>query len=234
MVASSVSPTSDGCIITSFTIPRKQTPVSIDTDSAITPAADKKETPDTESNKSSSLKRKRKPVPGKGFNKSRQGCYNCKRRRVKCSEAKPECCSCNRMGLICVYPETPRPTLKRAHNAASSSSKSCVNLNYLQFYHHFLLEAYPPAPYGAEPVWHNVAAMSHEVCSSAKISKKPAYTDLLTPSTVRVPCQRHTWPFCSASHIVPWRRLLHPSAGSASRGHQWSQRSPVTTMSNDH
>ncbi|PTB48618.1 hypothetical protein M431DRAFT_525352 [Trichoderma harzianum CBS 226.95] len=139
-----------------------QTPVSTDTDSAITPTTDEKETLDIESNNSPPLKRKRKPVPGKGFSKSRQGCYNCKRRRVKCSEAKPECCSCNRMGLICVYPEAPRPTLKRSHNTASSSSKSCVNLNHLHFYHHFLLEAYPPAPHGAEPVWRNVAAMSHE------------------------------------------------------------------------
>lgn len=162
MVASSVSPTLDGGSITSFTIPCKQTPVSTDTDSVTTPTADEKETLDTENTKSQSLKRKKKPVPGKGFSKSRQGCYNCKRRRVKCSEAKPECCSCNRMGLICVYPEAPRPTLKRSHNTVSSSSKSCVNLNHLQFYHHFLLEAYPPAPHGAEPVWRNVAAMSHE------------------------------------------------------------------------
>ncbi|QYT03395.1 Zn(2)-C6 fungal-type domain-containing protein [Trichoderma simmonsii] len=162
MVTSSVSPTPDVSSITSLTIPCQQTPVSTDTDSATTPTADEKETRDTESNKSPPLKRKKKPVPGKGFSKSRQGCYNCKRRRVKCSEAKPECCSCNRMGLICVYPKAPRPTLKRSHNTVSSNSKSCVNLNHLQFYHHFLLEAYPPAPHGAEPVWRNVAAMSHE------------------------------------------------------------------------
>lgn len=174
MVASSVSPTLDGGSITSFTIPCKQTPISTDTDSVTTPTADEKETLDTESNKSPPLKRKRKPVPGKGFSKSRQGCYNCKRRRVKCSEARPECCSCNRMGLICVYPEAPRPTLKRSHNTVSSSSKSCVNLNHLQFYHHFLLEAYPPAPHGAEPVWRNVAAMSHEVCSSTRTSTNSA------------------------------------------------------------
>lgn len=234
MVASSVTPTSDGCSITSFTIPRKQMPVSTDTDCVTTPTTDEKETLDTESNNSPPLKKKKKPVPGKGFSKSRHGCYNCKRRRVKCSEAKPECCSCNRMGLFCVYPETPRPTLKRSHNTASSSPKPRVNLNHLQFYHHFLLEAYPPAPHGAEPVWRNVAAMSHEVCCSTRTSEKSAYTGLLTPWTVRVPCQRHTWPLCPASHFIPWRRLLHPSTGSASRRHQWPQRSLVTTMSDDH
>ncbi|KAL7905191.1 hypothetical protein GGI35DRAFT_461112 [Trichoderma velutinum] len=162
MVASSESPTTNGGNIISFATLSKQTPVSTDVGSAITPNADEKEALNTEINKSPPFKRKKKPVPGKGFNKSRQGCYNCKRRRVKCSEAKPECCSCNRMGLTCVYPENPRSTLKKSHSTSSSSLKSCVNLNHLQFYHHFLLEAYPPAPHGAEPVWHNVAAMSHE------------------------------------------------------------------------
>lgn len=234
MVASSVSSTSEGRSTTSFTVPGKQTPVLTDTDSATAPTADEKENLDTEVHKSPLPKRKKKPVPGKGFSKSRQGCYNCKRRRVKCSEAKPECRSCNRMGLFCVYPEAPRPTLKRSHNTGSSSSKSGINLNHLQFYHHFLQEAYPPAPYGAGSVWRNVAAMSHEVGTSTRTSEKSAYTGLLTPWTVRVPCQRHTWPFCPAPHFVPRRRLLHPGTGSASRRHQWPQRSFVTTMSDDH
>ncbi|EHK21677.1 uncharacterized protein TRIVIDRAFT_191975 [Trichoderma virens Gv29-8] len=130
--------------------------------SATPPKTDEKKSSDTESNESPSLNKKKKPVPGKGFNKSRRGCYNCKRRRVKCSEAKPECRGCNRMGLICVYPESPLPTLKRSHSTASSILKPRINLDHLRFYSHFLLKAYPPVPHGAEPVWHNVAAMSHE------------------------------------------------------------------------
>ncbi|PTB36186.1 hypothetical protein M441DRAFT_84025 [Trichoderma asperellum CBS 433.97] len=124
--------------------------------------ADVTEASNLEINESSTIKRKRKPVPGKGFNKSRRGCFNCKRRRVKCSEAMPECRGCNRMGLICIYPESHLPPAKRLHSARSSSPKPCANLDHLRFYHHFLAEAYPPTPLGAEPVWHNVAAMSHE------------------------------------------------------------------------
>ncbi|RFU77651.1 c6 transcription factor [Trichoderma arundinaceum] len=143
-------------------MPSRQTSILTNTDSATPPKAGENETPNTKINESLPLKRKKKPVPGKGFHKSRRGCYNCKRRRVKCSEAKPECRDCSRMGLICVYPESPLPTSRRSHGITSSSLKPSVNLDHLRFYHHFLLEAYPPAPHGAESVWHNVAAMSHE------------------------------------------------------------------------
>lgn len=41
--------------------------------------------------------------------KSKNGCDNCKRRRVKCDENKPHCLKCQKMGLECVYtPVIPR------------------------------------------------------------------------------------------------------------------------------
>lgn len=46
----------------------------------------------------------RKPVPRKGHTKSRRGCFNCKRRRIKCSETHPECNHCIKAGLHCEYP----------------------------------------------------------------------------------------------------------------------------------
>jgi hypothetical protein len=166
MTTFSESPMSDrSAEDTIFQISSRQTSVSTDTDAVATPyRAGEKEAPGA-GNNGTPLKRKKKPVPGKGFNKSRRGCYNCKRRRVKCSEASPECRGCHRMGLICVYPENSLPTPKRSNNALSASPKPGVNLDHLRFFRHFLLEAYPPAPHGAEPVWHNVAAMSHEVCA---------------------------------------------------------------------
>ncbi|SMN20894.1 similar to Saccharomyces cerevisiae YDR213W UPC2 Sterol regulatory element binding protein, induces transcription of sterol biosynthetic genes and of DAN/TIR gene products [Maudiozyma saulgeensis] len=39
----------------------------------------------------------------KFHNKSKNGCLNCKRRRVKCDEGKPFCKKCNNMNLDCVY-----------------------------------------------------------------------------------------------------------------------------------
>jgi hypothetical protein len=63
----------------------------------------------------------RKPIPRKGHTKSRRGCLNCKRRRIKCNEVHPgeqieciqprystnyrlECKHCVKAGLQCEYP----------------------------------------------------------------------------------------------------------------------------------
>jgi hypothetical protein len=46
----------------------------------------------------------RKPIPRKGHTKSRRGCFNCKRRRIKCNEQRPGCNHCIKAGLHCEYP----------------------------------------------------------------------------------------------------------------------------------
>lgn len=43
----------------------------------------------------------------RGHTKSRRGCYNCKRRRIKCQETKPACGHCVKGGLKCEYPSMP-------------------------------------------------------------------------------------------------------------------------------
>ncbi|KAJ3460138.1 hypothetical protein MRS44_011005 [Fusarium solani] len=103
---------------------------------------------------------KRKPVPGKGFAKTRRGCFNCKRRRVKCSECRPECQGCRRLGMHCVYPATTLPQVR--HSIASTTSRVNLSLDHLRFFHHFLIEAYPPHPHASSAVWQDVAALSHE------------------------------------------------------------------------
>ncbi|UZP40528.1 hypothetical protein NXS19_008344 [Fusarium pseudograminearum] len=50
----------------------------------------------------------REPRPGskrKPHHKSRKGCLNCRRRRVKCTEEKPRCWACERRDVTCVYPD---------------------------------------------------------------------------------------------------------------------------------
>ncbi|EXM15525.1 Zn(2)-C6 fungal-type DNA-binding domain [Fusarium oxysporum f. sp. vasinfectum] len=101
---------------------------------------------------------RRKPVPGRGFPKTRRGCFNCKRRRVKCSEHRPECQGCRRMRLPCVYPAAVLPDPQTVPSAPTVK----VCLDHLRFFHHFLAEAYPPHPYGASAVWQDVAALSHK------------------------------------------------------------------------
>ncbi|KAK1766589.1 c6 transcription factor [Phialemonium atrogriseum] len=100
---------------------------------------------------------RRKPVPGKGHRKSRRGCYNCKRRRVKCPEGRPECQHCSRMGLACVYPPPPK-----IHATLPATPTAGLDLDHLRFFHHFLVSAHPPLPSGVSTVWHSVAALAHE------------------------------------------------------------------------
>ncbi|RWA04728.1 hypothetical protein EKO27_g10380 [Xylaria grammica] len=46
----------------------------------------------------------------RGHTKSRRGCYNCKRRRIKCQETRPSCGHCVKTGLKCEYPLVPQIT----------------------------------------------------------------------------------------------------------------------------
>ncbi|KAK3293423.1 uncharacterized protein B0H64DRAFT_419172 [Chaetomium fimeti] len=43
----------------------------------------------------------------RGHTKSRRGCFNCKRRRIKCQETRPACGHCVKQGLKCEYPTLP-------------------------------------------------------------------------------------------------------------------------------
>ncbi|KAH7154923.1 hypothetical protein B0J13DRAFT_212882 [Dactylonectria estremocensis] len=54
------------------------------------------------------------PVPGRvsklarrPHRKSRNGCFNCKRRKVKCDEVKPACSNCIRFGIPCDFAPLP-------------------------------------------------------------------------------------------------------------------------------
>lgn len=50
--------------------------------------------------------------PRRYHTKSRNGCFNCKKRRIKCSEALPACNHCLEKGLSCEYPpgrSSPQP-----------------------------------------------------------------------------------------------------------------------------
>lgn len=53
----------------------------------------------------------------KFHNKSKNGCDNCKRRRVKCDELKPTCQKCINMNLECVY-SMPKP--RKAKGSSTS------------------------------------------------------------------------------------------------------------------
>ena len=68
----------------------------------------------------------RKPIPRKGHTKSRRGCYNCKRRRIKCNERHPECSHCTKAGLRCEYPANIIQAVQRS--SCSPHPQEVINL----------------------------------------------------------------------------------------------------------
>lgn len=58
----------------------------------------------------------------KYHSKSKKGCVTCKKRRVKCDEAKPTCSNCVRMKLECGYLEEPDAPPKRTKSDPDMSA----------------------------------------------------------------------------------------------------------------
>ena len=108
---------------------------------------------------------RRRPIPRKGHTKSRRGCLQCKRRKVKCQETLPECDHCRRIGLKCEYPPGPGSgrELTPSPTRALNGTPTTFSIEDLRFFQHFLLTAYPPLPIQGDAVWRDVAVISHHV-----------------------------------------------------------------------
>ncbi|KAH7141022.1 hypothetical protein EDB81DRAFT_654675 [Dactylonectria macrodidyma] len=105
---------------------------------------------------------RRRPIPRKGHTKSRRGCLNCKRRKVKCSETLPCCGPCERLGLACEYRDNADVAVMVSSPAqALQATPTQFTMQDLQFFQHFLFHAYPPLPLKGDSVWKEVAALSH-------------------------------------------------------------------------
>lgn len=107
------------------------------------------------------------PTGRRGHLKSRLGCFNCKRRRVKCNEKRPCCEHCRRLDLVCTYPTSANtsPTTPTAATSIGNVRKNptCLALEELRFYHQFLTRSFPTLPFHGEELWMKCTAMSHEV-----------------------------------------------------------------------
>ncbi|KAL7907366.1 hypothetical protein GGI35DRAFT_87531 [Trichoderma velutinum] len=131
-------------------------------------SVDLHESPSEQGSSDAVVRKSNKPLSRRGHFKSRLGCFNCKRRRVKCNELRPSCSPCSRLGLNCSYP-TPASTSSTSSSSTPSSSSltpraalSGIALEDLRFYHQFLLAAFPTLPLKAKDVWMDAAAMSHQ------------------------------------------------------------------------
>ncbi|KAL8281812.1 hypothetical protein RB597_009498 [Gaeumannomyces tritici] len=138
---------------------------------------------------SSSGDSSRSPPPPKqrlerrGHTKSRRGCFNCKRRRIKvtcfppisvpidasrrtdpspspwqCQENRPACGHCVKTGLKCEYPAAALVVVHQPRHQAP-----VFTLQDMRFFQHFLLRCYPHQPLNNDAVWtHEVPCLSQE------------------------------------------------------------------------
>ncbi|KAH6892452.1 hypothetical protein B0T10DRAFT_401320 [Thelonectria olida] len=141
-------------------VPRRLTPGLLSPAPSITGSASDHVSPELEEQDVRPNIR-RKPIPRKGHTKSRRGCLNCKRRKVKCPETLPACLTCKRLGLACEYPTTTQNRVTPTPSSALQSTGAQFTMEDLQFFRHFLFHAYPPLPLKSDAVWQEVATLSH-------------------------------------------------------------------------
>ncbi|CAK7223583.1 hypothetical protein SCUCBS95973_005228 [Sporothrix curviconia] len=97
-----------------------------------------------------------KRLERRGHTKSRRGCFNCKRRRIKCQETRPACGHCLKTGLQCEYPVAPLVNHQPQHQIPLFS------LQDMRFFQHFLLHCSPHHPLGNQSLWtHEIPCLSH-------------------------------------------------------------------------
>ncbi|KAF1921981.1 hypothetical protein BDU57DRAFT_511092 [Ampelomyces quisqualis] len=143
----------------------------------------------------------RKPIPRKGHTKSRRGCFNCKRRRIKCSERHPECNHCLKAGLQCEYPANILHATQRSlisphpqEVANLRSTPGIFNARDMHLFHHFLITAYPHIPVGADKIWvavipsfaHNYEYLIHSILALAA-----SHLDAVSTSSVAEQAIQH-------------------------------------------
>ncbi|QPC61320.1 hypothetical protein HYE67_003551 [Fusarium culmorum] len=107
--------------------------------------------------------------------KSRTGCLNCKRRKVKCDEARPSCFHCTRHGVVCSLSssssvndadETYSPSLP---NLTSSTPKS-LDSHHVDSPHYFQDYSHPSptdqiAPFPPHELWARDCELMHHYCT---------------------------------------------------------------------
>ncbi|KAE9363276.1 hypothetical protein N431DRAFT_550919 [Stipitochalara longipes BDJ] len=108
------------------------------------------------------------PRTRKGHKKSRGGCFNCKRRKIKCQENRPACHNCMRIKVPCTYPlpHIPKPIQKPfsplLETRSLQSTPTVFNASDMRLFYHFIINAYPHLPLGNENVWvREIASFSH-------------------------------------------------------------------------
>ncbi len=143
--------------------------------------------PHNHSSSSDTNSRATKPEPAvrKEHTKSRLGCLNCKRRRIKCPQNHPICTHCSRKGLTCAWPEVQFRTSRHSAGGTlpqndartlavvprsmntpvpNTTTNTPFSMQDFRLFYHFIQDAHPHHPIGNEGVWtHEVPSIAHNV-----------------------------------------------------------------------
>ncbi|KAH8821860.1 hypothetical protein F5884DRAFT_851069 [Xylogone sp. PMI_703] len=102
----------------------------------------------------------------RGHRKSRQGCFNCKKRKIKCQETFPTCENCARLSIRCQYMQTSAITLSSwnpCNPQAPLNTTPDFDLTDFRLFHHYLVAAYPHFPVASEDIWLNyITPIGHQ------------------------------------------------------------------------
>ncbi|KAH7151906.1 hypothetical protein B0J13DRAFT_547104 [Dactylonectria estremocensis] len=139
---------------------------------------------------------KRRPIPRKGHTKSRGGCSICKGRKVKCDEVSPQCGPCGRLDLECEY--LPQKRRDRTESSTSltrplRTTPGMFDVDDMNFFRHFMFEAYPPLPIDGFSVWQNVSRLSHEYdfLLHSMLALGASHLGLISPSSYKKAALKH-------------------------------------------
>ncbi|KAG9245472.1 hypothetical protein BJ878DRAFT_501243 [Calycina marina] len=121
------------------------------------------------------------PKGRKGHTKSRRGCFNCKKARIKCKENRPSCDYCSHRGLQCEWPELQISMVRQSESNIQGRQPGVVtrtspsltigpvtkepvfNMQDFRLFNHFLKAAYPHHPVGNDSVWtHEIPSLASE------------------------------------------------------------------------
>lgn len=120
--------------------------------------------------------RRQRRMQRQSHTKSRAGCLNCKRRRIKCEENHPSCTQCSKRRLQCEWPEIQARDGRAGGQVGFSnpsvpaqlqSPDATFTMQDFRLFYHFIQKAYPHHPIGNDSVWtHEIASISHSVSCS--------------------------------------------------------------------
>ncbi|KAH8590977.1 hypothetical protein B0O99DRAFT_280640 [Bisporella sp. PMI_857] len=156
--------------------------------------------------------------PRKGHRKSRQGCYDCKRRKIKCQETLPACENCVRSSLQCRYLSHVAAANISPEQACTLHETQIFNLTDMRLFHHYLVAAYPHIPVRNDNIWIvYITPIAHQrnFLMHALLSLAASHLNKLSSSGLTAAAQSHRLSAIKGLNEVLEEPIKSPEQGDA-------------------